>query len=1147
MTDIEKLEQAIAAQEALRPILGDEVVDTTLAALRQQLNTLREGLRAAGERRLVTVLFADVSGFTSISETMDAEDVSEMMNALWQRIDTLIASHGGRIDKHIGDAVMALWGADVAREDDAERAIRAALAMQVELISVRLQEQQSLNSGSAIPLKMRIGINTGMALIGALGTIGEYTAVGDTVNLASRLEESAPLDGILISHETYRQVRGIFEVQPVQPIAVKGKLEPIRVYLVLKAKPRAFRLGRRGVEGVETSMVGRYTELAHLQAALRKVETEHSMLAISLVGEAGIGKSRLLYEFQSWTDQVQAPWIFFKGRASEEAGRLPYALVRDIFSFRFGIQDSDSLSAARGKLEQGILEFLNEDPQALEKAHYIGHLIGFDFMHSPYLSGLAGDAQQIRDRAFHYLVQLFTAITRMRMGYQRVQVAIFLEDLHWADQGSLDVFTYLMETCAGLPLLIVVTTRATLFERLSWGKEITQHTRFDLQPLTKEDSLQLVDNILRKAVDVPANLRNLIVDGAEGNPFYVEELIKMLIDEKVILPGEEQWHIETQRLAEMHIPSTLAGVLQARLDGLPQIERETLQRASVIGRIFWDDAVCQLCIEDGSEAPDDVSSIGKNRGQLSDKAAKLPLPVLRRHLDTLQQRELVFRRDISTFDGTNEYLFKHAILRDVTYETVLKRLRRIYHGQAAIWLIQHSDERANEYAGLIAEHFERAGEKFQAVEWYGRAADQAQKTYAVEAALAYYQKALDLSKEEQVPYTQKTAWYDEYGELLRQRAEYDRAVEIYSAMLGLAEAEADPIGEARAHIGLSFLHENMDNHLLSLEYARKAETAARRAGAAGKIELAVALYKQGGSHYFLGKASDALRLGEQMKALCDKFGDSYDELRTRARCYNLLGTVYGMMEDYDEQILYRQRCLALFEQLGDLRYVSLMSASLSSCYMISGDYATALEVGQSGIKIAQEIGSLHSEISLTQLIAQIYVYQGQYSLAEGAIQRAFDMQKGPSGRPVRTRDFYLIRAAALLGQNKLQEAFESARQALAFARQVGIPLDIGLSLATLANCAWLLQQSQDSTAAVPVGEIPDAAACYQESLDIFVRLGRQLEQAETLMEWARYDNSIGDQARGRTNLQTARAIFQKFNLPVRVGQVDALEARLFPE
>jgi class 3 adenylate cyclase len=316
--EIEKLEQAIAALEMQRAIVGDAVVDMALAPLRDKLAALR-AQPLEQQRKQVTVLFADVSGFTALAEAMDAEDVSNLINALWQRLDAAILAQGGLIDKHIGDGVMALWGAETAHEDDPERAVRAAIAMQQNIRESKPENRTPGLPPSANPdlnfrLSIRIGVNTGPVLLGAVGTLGEFTAVGDTVNVASRLQEAAPPGGILISYDTYRHVRGIFEVETNQPLALKGKSELLQTYLVHKIRPRAFRLGMRGVEGIETHMVGRSAEMCLLQETIRTVFQEKKLQAVTITGEAGMGKSRLLHEFEKWLDIFPEWFWLFKAR-----------------------------------------------------------------------------------------------------------------------------------------------------------------------------------------------------------------------------------------------------------------------------------------------------------------------------------------------------------------------------------------------------------------------------------------------------------------------------------------------------------------------------------------------------------------------------------------------------------------------------------------------------------------------------------------------------------------------------------------------------------------------------------------------------------------------------------------------------------------
>lgn len=614
MTEREQLEHAIAALEAQRAILGDAVVDAALAPMREKLAALQT--QAITERRKqVTVLFADVSGFTAMAETMDAEVVSDTMNALWQHIDTVIVEHGGLIDKHIGDAVMALWGAGETRKDDPERAIRAALEVQAEI--------HDFAETHRAPIQMRIGINTGLALLGGVGTTGEFSAIGDTVNLANRLEQAAPVGKVLISRDTYRHVRGIFDVQPQDPITVKGKTGLVQTYVVQRAKPHAFRMITRGVEGIETHMVGRDAELLILQSALQdatlqgdfdnKLENAEPRV-VTVVGDAGVGKSRLLYEFERWIESLPCQIHYFKGRATPAMVNIPYSIIRDIFAYRFSIRESDSAAVVLKKFRAGMDGILDSD-----RADLVGHLVGFDFSASVAVKNLLG-SPSFRQIAMAYLTTYMRTVANQ-------PTVIFLDDIHWTDDSSLDVVHHLVTEIANARLLVVCLTRPSLFERHpNWGQDHRTYTRLDVKPLSRRASRALVGEIWQRVDQVPDDLRTLVIEGAEGNPFYVEELIKMLIEDGVIVRGEERWHISSDRLADVRVPPTLTGVLQARLDTLPREEKQLLQRASVGGRLFWDALVAELA----------DAEIGQVDALL----------------DAIQGRELIFQRGHSAFEQT---------------------------------------------------------------------------------------------------------------------------------------------------------------------------------------------------------------------------------------------------------------------------------------------------------------------------------------------------------------------------------------------------------------------------------------------------------------------------------------------------------------
>ena len=695
----EQLEAAIAAQEALRGVVPDEIVDAAVAALRQRLAA---STSEVGRRRQATVLFADVSGYTEMSSRLDAEVVADVMNELWAELDAIIVELGGKVDKHIGDALMAVWGMTATAEDDPERAVRAALSMQHALA----------RRGAKNPLVMRIGINTGPVHMGSVGgSDTEVTAIGDTVNVTSRVEHVAPRGGVLITHDTYRHIRGVFDVQPLKPVRVKGKAEPIRVYVVQGVKERRFRIPTRGVEGVETRMVGRTRELDSLRAEFITVLEQPGIRRVTVIGEAGVGKSRLLYELENWIELHPVRAYLFKGRASAMRSSIALGLLRDVLADRFGVLDNDATVVVAVKLRQGLAPALDED-----EADVVGQWLGFDLRSSPAVRRLFGSGQlatAARAHLFRYIESITTE-----------PVAMFLEDLHWADEESLAFIDELVEHSSAPHLLVVGVARPSLLDRPE-GAGLLKRSSLSLvlEPLDAGATRALVDEILRQAASVPEELTQLIVERADGNAFYVEELVKMLIDDGVIETGEEgdPWRVHFDLLRPEHVPSTLTGVLQSRLDGLPAVDRDALQRASVVGRVFWDDAVRSL-------RPEVTTSTADS-------------------LELARRRELVLRHESSAFGATVEYAFKHALLRDVTYETVLLRERRRLHGLVAQWMTEHAGQRASEFSTQIASHLRLAGELATAAALLHRSATSALDAGNVIAARRHLEEAFLLWRE----------------------------------------------------------------------------------------------------------------------------------------------------------------------------------------------------------------------------------------------------------------------------------------------------------------------------------------------------------------------------------------------------------------
>ena len=1063
------------------------------------------------QRKQITILCADLSGLTEVSENLDAEEMNDIMNALWERIDTVIMDHGGMIDKHMGDLVMALWGAQSAHEDDPERAIRAALMMQAqarEFISTYLGETQPQEVLSKL---IRVGINTGSVLLTAVGTRGELTATGASVNVASRLEQAAPSGSILISHDTYAHVRGVFDVYEVELMNVKGQAESVHSYVVECAKPRAFRLRTRGVEGVETRMIGRRAELDRLTDTLRTVLEDGELRAVTVIGEAGIGKSRLIYEFSNEVELLPQRFRIFNGRASQAMGGQPYSLVRDVFAFRFEIQDSDSPDVAREKLERGMLALNAVDQEALMRAHFIGQLIGLDFSASPYLAGIIDDAKQIRDRAFHYASQFFNAVAA------NIPVILYLDDIHWADDGSLDFVNHLIRTCRTVPLMVFSLARPTLLERRpSWGEGETAHARLKLELLTKRESRQLVEEILRHAQSIPQALRELVVGGAEGNPFYVEELIKMLIDHQVILPGGGQWRVDASRLVEVRVPSTLTGVLQARLDGLSAWEKIVLQRASIIGREFWDDAVEYLDAQQADALND--SSTGD----------------LRAALETLRRKELIYRRETSTFVGTREYLFKHAILRDVTYESVLKRARRKSHKLAADWLIERSGERVDEYAATIAEHYERAHELARAAEWYGRAGDQAREAYAPEAAIRFYRKAvgfaagtIDDDAFQTKQQAQKVLWYEGLSEALWMQARFPEAVEGYVAMCELASASGDYLAEARAWNGMASVQDRLGDYRAMLESAKSAERLSRAAGDSGKArkELSRALDRKGWAAYRLGDAATALRLCKEGLSLAVDLGAS--ARREYGHSLKSLGVVHILQGQFREAEAYFEKALNLHRGLGNRRGVGNLLNSMGETARLRGNYAAAVRCYEEALIITREIGDVGNEMTYLSNLGGARLGLKDYKMAEANLREVIDRVGGD--RFYALSETYSFLAETCLAQAKLDEAKHACEIAHALALESENPEYIGGMWRTLGLVA-----ARSPEPLIIDHQTYDAQTSFAESLRVWTDVNAEAERARTLRAWAEYELACGDEIRSGELWNEAVEIFSRLEMEIEI-------------
>ncbi|CAN5870388.1 adenylate/guanylate cyclase domain-containing protein [soil metagenome] len=731
---------AIAALEAQRGALGDEAADLAIASLRQRLTAPDDAAPDPADSRLkqATLLFADTVGSTALIRHLDPEDASTLMDGMLRRMSEVVAMRQGRVLQYTGDGLLAAFGADTSHEDDPENAVLAGL----DIVQTAREVAQELRQQHGIEgFDVRVGIHTGPVLLGG-GVDGENSVRGNSVNIAARMEQTAPAGAVRISRDTQRHVRGLFDAAEQPPLAVKGLVQPLVTYLVQRALPRRFGLAHRGVSGVETRLIDRIDEMARLQAAYRALCGEATvsgnggqhhgaaLIAITVVAEAGLGKTRLLAEFADWAAAQPRGMRALRARASERRAGQPYGVLRDLLTSPLPLLDSDPAPSARATWLAAMTPLLGSSTDAA----VLGHLIGLDFSAHEGVRGIVGEGRQIRDRGYHYAAQALR-----RMAADGPPVLLFFDDLHWADDGSLDFIQHLQSTHADLPVLLAGLTRPTLYERRpNWDSLQGPRSRIDLPQLAPHDSVALARELLQRVADVPDALRELITSGAEGNPYYMEELVNMLIDRGAI-EASESWQVRPDKLQALTVPGTLTGVLQARLDALSPALRRTLQQAAVIGPVFWDDALAALdgtATSAGVQLQKQEPSAELHRQEPSNAPHRRDAA-----LAALMARELIFAHEPSSLAGLREYRFKHHTLHQVCYDSVLKQPKRAAHQAIADWLAaQPGATRLDQ----IAEHYERGGDAAQAVTYWQRAAEAAAGGYANAAALAHADRALAL-------------------------------------------------------------------------------------------------------------------------------------------------------------------------------------------------------------------------------------------------------------------------------------------------------------------------------------------------------------------------------------------------------------------
>lgn len=763
MSERERLEQAIVALERQRAELGDDVVDSAQATLREKLSSLAPDKAIAqdtaaspakardSERRVVTVLFCDVVGSTAMAEDLDPEQWTGVMNAAFDRLIEPVYRYGGMVARLQGDAMLAFFGAPVAHENDPERACRAALAI--------IQEAQKFASSlerdpGIAGFNVRIGINTGLTVVGQVGSHlrGEYTAMGDAVNVAARLENAAEPGTILLGENTYHALAGTAEVLPLGPLKMKGKQAPMPVYQLLNMiTPQQVR-----PQELLSPLIGREREQEAMNNCLSRLRNGSGGV-LTVIGEAGLGKTRLLEELRRSPSVNGSELTWLVGQTLSYGQNISYWPFHEILWQMVGASEEDNEAEAWRKLESRVRDFFGEGTS--EILPYLATLLSID-VRDEYVDRVKFlDGEEMRQQIFIVSRRIFERLAR-----ERPLVLVF-EDLHWIDESSAHLLEHLLPLVERAPILFCLSSRPevdsfTAKLRTQVGANFgDRHTELILQPLSAETSRQMLGN-LAPIENLTPSARAAIVGKSDGNPFFLEEITRSLVDGGFIVRDELTGSWRAERLIEsVVIPDTIQGVIVARLDRLADDVKWVLRAASVIGRAFPHRLLAAI-LDNGTN--------------------------LDQHLESLLQAGFI---EIEHQAPELEYIFKHALAQETIYESILLAMRRELHGRVGRTIEKLFALRLEEFYGLLAYHFARAEMWQEAQDYLLKSGDQAVDLAADAEALFYYRKALQ---------TYASAGGEGWGPL--QRATLERKMAVALLYRGESEAALQAFEKALSYL-----------------------------------------------------------------------------------------------------------------------------------------------------------------------------------------------------------------------------------------------------------------------------------------------------------------------------------------------------------
>ncbi len=958
MKTISKLQNAIQVLETQRPLLGDEAVDTAISALVRQISELPVSEAPAGERKLVTVLFADLSGFTALSEMLDPEFVRNIINAIFERLAQVILKYGGFIEKYIGDEIMAMFGAPLSYEDHAERALHASLEM--------MEQMAAYNAEHRTDLDLHMGINTGMVVTGMIGSQGhqQYGVTGDTVNLAARLKQSSGRGQIFVGKETFRLTSRFFKFKTLPPLAVKGKEHPQKVYELLHRKEEQVTpWGERKA----SPLVGREKEMQALAKQVERLAAGRGG-KLAVIGEAGIGKSRLMAEIKKRTGS-NIRWM--EGRSLSYSRESSFMPAQGILRKFLGGDVHDSPEKIRGLL---LIE--------LEKLNDIDIPSTFPFLaHLLQLHLTVAEEERIKILAPPVLNQRIHSAFRsfLETKAKLMPLVVLWEDLHWADPASLRLIESLLEIPEEVPILHLLVFRP-IREEAIWKlheRMLTKYGRdykvITLGALSPKWSATLAQNIT-EAEHFPPAIAQLIYTRTEGNPFFVEELVLSLLGRGILyLEGKEIKAAEG--LQDIEIPTTLQGVIASRIDQLPAGDKIVLQTASILGRIFQKDILEQLL----------------NRSA--------PFAQTETALAELIRHEFLRRRK-SDDDTGEEYIFKHAFTFDVAYNSLLLSKREGLHEQAGETYLAIAKGRPEEFASILAFHYERTPDTAKAIHFLELAADRARRNHANDEAINLYTRAISQvekikpgDEEQETVTSHRISLLEKLGDIQELNGLHQEAAETYKkAMAALTANDAMTRARLLRKTGVSH------NSARLLDLATKAFDQSET--------LLEGIKDPSDNHWWeewFGLQLDRIFLKywtgkiQEMKVLLERTFpeiEAHGSAKHKVRFYQNL-VMAGLQEQKyqigDQTMEYASTMMAITTEFEDVRVLSLSKFLFGFALLAHGDYQESIEAFQEGIQTADRLGDVINKIRCLNYIAMAYRKLGSVSKTNEYTQQTLQL------------------------------------------------------------------------------------------------------------------------------------------------------------